>query len=163
MDQKKIHLVEIDAFASPNKVIKESILAPHDHNISDDAKLFSRYVDDGLWSIHKNQIDEKLAEINRLHPSLRFTIEVEENDQITFLDMNIIRSEQKLTSTLYSKPTNTGPMMKLHFLAPIQTICCYWHDSLCPKKNAPTLQCHIFKNIRFDVLTFSTIIKHWLK
>ena len=28
----------------------------------------------------------------------------------------------------------------------------------CPIKNDPTLQCHIFKNIEFDVLKFSTVI-----
>ena len=27
-----------------------------------------------------------------------------------------------------------------------------------PKTNAPTLQCHIFKNIEFDVFTFFTVI-----
>ena len=28
----------------------------------------------------------------------------------------------------------------------------------CPKKNDPTLQCHIFKNIEFDFFKFSTVI-----
>ena len=28
----------------------------------------------------------------------------------------------------------------------------------CPKKNDPTLQCHIFKNIEFEVFNFSTVI-----
>ena len=30
-------------------------------------------------------------------------------------------------------------------------------------KNAPTLQYHIFKNIKYDVFKFSTVIKHELK
>ena len=30
-------------------------------------------------------------------------------------------------------------------------------------KNAPTLQCHIFNNVEFDVYTFSTVIYHGLK
>ena len=64
-----------------------------DHKISGDGKLFSRYVGGISRSIHKDRNEEKLAEINRLHPSLRFTIEVEENNQIPFLDMKIIRSE----------------------------------------------------------------------
>ena len=33
----------------------------------------------------------------------------------------------------------------------------------CPKKNDPTLQCHIFKDIEFDVFKFSTVIQHGLK
>ena len=28
----------------------------------------------------------------------------------------------------------------------------------CPKKNDPTLECHIFKNIEFDVFKFFTVI-----
>ena len=34
------------------------------------------------------------------------------------------------------------------------------HDAYtgCPKKIDPTLQCHIFKNIEFDVFKFSTVI-----
>ena len=28
-------------------------------------------------------------------------------------------------------------------------------DTGCPQKNDPTLQCHIFKNIEFDVFKFS--------
>ena len=31
------------------------------------------------------------------------------------------------------------------------------------QKNDPTLQCHIIKNIEFDVLKFSTVIQHALK
>ena len=71
----------------PAPLLANGWMHKHDHKISDDAKLFSRYVDDVLRSIHKDRIEEKLAEINRLHPSLRFTIEVEENNQIPFLDM----------------------------------------------------------------------------
>ena len=33
----------------------------------------------------------------------------------------------------------------------------------CPKKNDPSLQCHIFKDIGFDVFKFSTVIQHGLK
>ena len=32
-----------------------------------------------------------------------------------------------------------------------------------PNKNAPTLQCHIFRNIEFDVFKFSTVMQHGLK
>ena len=28
----------------------------------------------------------------------------------------------------------------------------------CPEKNAPTIQCHIFKNFEVDVLKFSTVL-----
>ena len=28
---------------------------------------------------------------------------------------------------------------------------------MCPNKNAPTLQCHIFKNVKFDVFKCSIV------
>ena len=35
-------------------------------------------------------------------------------------------------------------------------------NTWCPPKNAPTLQCHIFKMVEFDVFKFSTVIQHEL-
>ena len=56
-------------------------------------------MDDIIRDIKGNQIDAKLAEINRIHPSLKFTIEREENNSIPFLDMKISCMEEKLSST----------------------------------------------------------------
>ena len=52
-------------------------LNSHDAKIKDDAKLFSRYMDDIIRSISKSNIETKLREINSLHPSPAFTIETE--------------------------------------------------------------------------------------
>ena len=54
----------------------------------DNAKLYARYMDDILRSIKRAEVQRKLAEINRYHPFLKFTIE-EENEQfsLSFLDM----------------------------------------------------------------------------
>ena len=45
--------------------------------IKGDAKLFSRYMDDIIRSIKRHEIDNILHAINALHPSLKFTIEQE--------------------------------------------------------------------------------------
>ena len=55
-----------------------------DRTIADNAKIFSRYVDDIIRSIKADQIDSKLAAINDLHPSLKFTIEREQNGKSLF-------------------------------------------------------------------------------
>ena len=62
--------------------------------------------------------EEKLSEINNLHPSLKFTIEREVNGSIPFLDMKIINESGRLSSTWYNKPTDTGLIMNFHALAP---------------------------------------------
>ena len=95
-------------------------LQSHDGKIKDDAKLFSRYMDDIIRSIPKHNIEAKLREINDLHPSLSFTIETEKEGQIPFLDMKIIRNNCRLSSTWYCKPTDTGLIMNFHALAPLK-------------------------------------------
>ena len=93
-------------------------LHSHDHKIRDDAKLYSRYIDDIIRSISKCKVETKLREINNLHPSLSFTIETEIEGQLPFLDMKITRSNCNLSSTWYCKPTDTGLIMNFHALAP---------------------------------------------
>ena len=126
-------------------------LYTYDSTIRDNAKLYSRYMDDIFRSITKSRIDAKLAEINDLHPSLKFTIEMEKDGHLPFLDMVIIRSNGKLSSKWYCKPTDTGLIMNFHAVAPlrykrsvvsgfvyrIHNSCSTWqyfHTSLCTAK-----------------------------
>ncbi len=75
-------------------------------------------MDDIITKIERTEIDNKLSEINNLHPSLTFTIEREENSTLPFLDMKIIHNKRHLSSTWYNKPTDTGLIMNYHALAP---------------------------------------------
>ena len=95
-------------------------LSKFDDQIKGSSILYGRYMDDIIRDIKGNQIDSKLAEINRIHPSLKFTIEREEDNSIPFLDMKISRLEEKLSSTWYTKSTDTGLTMNFHALAPIK-------------------------------------------
>ena len=95
-------------------------LSKFDTQIRDDATLYSRYMDDILRNIKTNEITEKLDEINSYHPNLRFTMERENENCIPFLDMKLINAGGKLTSTWYSKSTDTGLTMNFHALAPIK-------------------------------------------
>ena len=60
-------------------------------------------MDDILRDINKNDIDQKLEEINSLHPSLRFTVEREINGTIPFVDMKIFRLENRLVILVYKR------------------------------------------------------------
>ena len=93
-------------------------LSKYDPIIKADACMYERYMDDILQNISKSRIEEKLSEINNLHPSLKFTIEREVNGSIPFLDMKIINESGRLSSTWYNKPTDTGLIMNFHALAP---------------------------------------------
>ena len=71
-------------------------------------------MDDILRSIKDEQVATKLEEINNLHPNLKFTIETEQEGKLPFKDMCIIHDENKLRSTMYTKPTDTGLIMTYH-------------------------------------------------
>ena len=95
-------------------------LSQYDNTIRGNAKLYFRYMDDILKNEKSTEIEEKLKEINSLHDNLKFTIEREQGNELPVLDMKIHHDQNtgKLTSTWYSKPTDTGLIMNYHALAP---------------------------------------------
>ena len=122
-------------------------LSQFDNIIKGKARLYARYMDNILQDIKREEIEDKLSEINNLHSALKFTIEREVDGAIPFLDMRIMNTRGRLTSTWYNKPTDTGRMMNYHALAPkrykrsvvsgvvhrIHRACSTWqnfHDSL---------------------------------
>ena len=74
-------------------------------------------MDDFILSIAKSKIKAKLHEINSMHPSLKFTIDVEQDKELPFLDMKITQKDCRLASKWYTKPTDTGLVMNFHALA----------------------------------------------
>ncbi|CAF4298322.1 unnamed protein product, partial [Adineta steineri] len=77
--------------------------------------IWLRYVDDifCIFTIPKIKIDDFHSRINKWHPNLRFTLEVESNISysISFLDVLVTHNEDKLVTSLYRKPTHTGLYM----------------------------------------------------
>ena len=90
----------------------------HHQKIKGDAILYARYMDDIIRNINKENIEAKLIEINNYHPSLKFTIEQENNHSLPFLNIKISRLGTSLTSIWYNKPTDTGLTMNYHATAP---------------------------------------------
>ncbi|XP_058836199.1 uncharacterized protein LOC131692873 [Topomyia yanbarensis] len=60
--------------------------------------FFRRYVDDCLSSVRREQMERMLEVFNSFHPRLQFTIELEEDGQIRFLDTIVRREEDHLTT-----------------------------------------------------------------
>ena len=71
--------------------------------------LWLRYVDDTFvsWS-HAEDIKTLLDHINALRPTIKFTMEIEENNELPFLDVLVKRTESGISTTVYKKPTHTG-------------------------------------------------------
>ena len=56
---------------------------------------------------------EFLSTLNRIHSSISFTMELEDNGKLPFLGIVIIRNSPRLDTKVYKKPTDTG--LLLHY------------------------------------------------
>ena len=95
-------------------------LSQFENLIKDDAKIYERYMDDNLRKIKRSRVEQKLEELDNIHKNLQFILEMEVDHNLSFLDMRLIYEHEtdKLSSTWYFKPSDTGLIMNYHALAP---------------------------------------------
>lgn len=70
-------------------------------------RLWRRYVDDVLVIAKPDSIEPLLELMNNQHPSIKFTIEKEEQNSLPFLDLLLTRKKEKIEIAVYRKSTNT--------------------------------------------------------
>ena len=85
-------------------------------------KGYFRYVDDILIVYKENHktIKEILGLFHSLSPGLNFTLELEEFNRINYLDLTIMREENKLTFDIFRKPTITDAIVPSDSCRPIE-------------------------------------------
>ncbi|KAI4476345.1 hypothetical protein M0804_013660 [Polistes exclamans] len=67
------------------------------------------YVDDIITAIPKDGIEVVLKTFNMINERIQFTIEIEDNGSLPFLDVTVIRNKDRTISTnWYRKPTSSG-------------------------------------------------------
>ena len=77
--------------------------------------LWKRYLDDVLAIIPKNKIDSHLNFIKSLNPSIQFTVDIEQNSRLPFLDLLIVRAPSgNLSFSIYRKPTHANNYPKFN-------------------------------------------------
>ncbi|XP_044757531.1 uncharacterized protein LOC123315760 [Coccinella septempunctata] len=69
------------------------------------------YVDDIIMAIPGDKIQVMLELFNSFHQDLRFTYEVENNGTIPFLDLILIKENNKVIFDIYQKPTASGRIL----------------------------------------------------
>lgn len=67
--------------------------------------VFKRYVDDIFTIIPSDKTNVILDTFNRFHEKLQFTIEVEKEQSLPFLDVLVIRENDGIITNWYQKPT----------------------------------------------------------
>lgn len=71
-------------------------------------KTWHRYVDDILAIVETSKIDDTLQFLNSMCPNIRFTVEIENNHRLPFLDLLILRMPNgKIAFDIYRKETAT--------------------------------------------------------
>ncbi|XP_063529201.1 uncharacterized protein LOC134740600 [Cydia strobilella] len=71
-------------------------------------KIFKRYVDDTFTILPKSSVSTFLDHLNSIHSKIKFTMELEKDCSLPFLDVLVKRNpDNTLGRTVYRKPTHT--------------------------------------------------------
>lgn len=83
-------------------------------------KFISKYVDD-LFAVIKQDDEEIIMKtLNAYHNKINFTIEKENNQKLPYLDMQIIKDNERLKTNWYTKSTASGRLINYHSTQPTQ-------------------------------------------
>ena len=102
-----------------------AFLAHHEQNWLDSFPLeyrpfyYPRYVDD-IFVLFKSsdQLKRFQSYLNSCHVYMSFTIETEQNNKISFLDVNVIREQGRFITSVYQKATFSGVYTHFHSFLP---------------------------------------------
>ena len=84
--------------------------------------IYKRYVDDTFLLFQNiNQIEKFKYYLNLQHANIKFTSETEMNNSLSFLDIKIVRENNKFTTSVYRKPTFSGVFTNFEVLYLIRT------------------------------------------
>lgn len=81
--------------------------------------FFFRYVDDTITIVPRDQIDNVIKVFNSYDPNLQFTMEIENNKQIPFLDLLLINDNNKIITNWYQKPIATNRFLNFFSHNPV--------------------------------------------
>ncbi|XP_025268300.1 uncharacterized protein LOC112639226 [Camponotus floridanus] len=87
--------------------------------LSFDVPIYYRYVDDIFTIVSRSKIEE-IKSINNYHRRLTFTHETEVDSSISFLNTMVIRSNGRLLTDWYRKPTCSNRYINFHSKHPLK-------------------------------------------
>ena len=113
------------AMGSPlGPVLANVFVGYHESRIKQEQwpQMYDRFVDD-TFSVFGNDRHafEFLDILNGLHPNLKFTMEVEANSTLPFMDVLVQRIGKTFVRSVYRKPTFTGLYMRWDSFSPTRT------------------------------------------
>jgi len=82
--------------------------------------FYVKYVNDILLAAPNNLLDKIAETFNSFHDRLKFTMEVDTDDRINFLDVTVIIENNVIMFDHYKKPTNSGRYLNFLFNHPLE-------------------------------------------
>ena len=96
--------------------------------------MWLRYIGDTfiLWP-HQEDVQTLLDHMNSIRPSIQFTMEKEQDNKLSFLDVLLTCTEQGFRSSVYRKPTFTRQYLNFNSHHPYTVkkgiVCCLQHQA----------------------------------
>ncbi|XP_067613178.1 uncharacterized protein [Eurosta solidaginis] len=95
-------------------IVMEELLTRFENETTSKPRLLTKYVDDLFAIVKTEEIGNVLTELNSYSISIKFTIEVEKDGQLPYLDTLINRRNNKLYIDWYRKPTASGRLINYY-------------------------------------------------
>lgn len=89
------------------QIVMEQLETQTINKLDNKISLYKRYVDDCILAISPKDKNVILNTFNSFHPKLQFTIELENKNQIDFLDMTLIRQFNTILTKWHTKQSST--------------------------------------------------------
>ena len=79
-------------------------------------RLWLRYVDDTfvVWPHGQEELEHFHKHLNMQHQNIKFTVEVEEDNKLSFLNVQVTRNSSKLNTSVHRKTTHTDHYIPFH-------------------------------------------------
>ena len=75
-------------------------------------KFWIRYVDDILAIVNEKHVEDALKLLNLQEKSIKFTMDMEKDNMLPYLDLKLIRNNNSISFGIYRKDTNTDSYIK---------------------------------------------------
>ncbi|XP_037505083.1 uncharacterized protein LOC119381202 [Rhipicephalus sanguineus] len=87
-------------------------------SFSPSPRIFLRYVDDCFCVIERSALEAFTAHLNNQSTAIQFTVEMEANQRLPFLDVLVKRTNGALSFSVYRKGTHTGRYLNFKSVHP---------------------------------------------
>ena len=112
---------------------------------------YRRYVDNTFLLFSPESHKTKfLNYMNSKHRNIKFTVEGEENNSLSFLNIKIFRDGWKFKTSVYRKSTFSGVSTNFESFLPIS----YKYNLASPLLHRGFMICSFYRTLHFEILTF---------